>query len=169
MHAAAGHTNVHYVRAPALPPGDPRNRRSALLNHVLFRHIYPDARSAADIPPAHVLMVVACGHMAKPQLFNRVGPCMLDEAVSAAVVPPAFHDVAAADVFDSDNADMMHGRLPYAFGAGQILVPGALPRATPHAYMVCIPNGERWLDRGMCMQAHIRHAAVHRVSVNAAH
>lgn len=118
---------MHYVRAPAPRPGE-LNRRSAVLNYALFQHIFPEARRPEDIPERDVLLVVACGHMAKPELFNRVGPCLLGGAAAAAVaVPPAFHDCAAPDAFDCANAGMMHGLLPYAVGGGACLLPGARP------------------------------------------
>lgn len=118
---------MHYVRAPAPQPGE-LNRRSAVLNHALFQHIYPEARAPADIPERDVLLFTACGHMAKPQLFNRVGPCLLDAAAATAVVvPPAFHDCVEPDVFDCANADMMHGLLPYVVGGGAGLLPGMHP------------------------------------------
>ena len=138
IHAPAGHSNVHYLRG-ATPRDNssrtaaarggqeqhpPVNRRSALLNRAVFRDIYPGARHPRDVPSNDVLMIVAGGHCVKPEIFNRVGPCIQDTNATVVVVPPSYHNAAAADPFDTANSDTMHTRLPHAFAGGLCLVPG---------------------------------------------
>eukprot|EP00892_Ulva_mutabilis_P001282 jgi/Ulvmu1/11154/UM071_0038.1 len=145
---ALGHTNVHFIKgsaqqqheaevaqqkgimahggSPGLASGcGSTSDRSAALNRAMFDGIYRSAQRAEDVPESDVLMVVACGHCAKPELFNRVGPCMRDRGVDVVVLPPASHAVVQPDPFDAPNADSMHAGLPHAVAAGLCIGPGA--------------------------------------------
>jgi hypothetical protein len=61
----------------------------------------------------------------KPEIFNKMGPCMLDERVAVCLAPQCFHNLIYPDGLDAANGDFMFGRLPYFFGAGVLFVTGA--------------------------------------------
>eukprot|EP00892_Ulva_mutabilis_P006100 jgi/Ulvmu1/3862/UM018_0081.1 len=132
-----GHTNVFYVGDRVKRPGQ-LNGKSANLNHVVLQKIFPTIQSAAEIPAKDILMVVDCDHMAKPDIFNKMGPCMLDEAVAVTLVPQWFHNLIFPDAFDSANADFMFAKMPYCFGAGMCYITGTnvMIRAKA-AFQVC--------------------------------
>jgi hypothetical protein len=81
-------------------------------------------------------MVMDCDHMAKPDIFNRMGPCMLDENVAVTLVPQWFHNMVFPDAFDSANADFMLSKMPYAFGAGLCYITGA-HHSCMHVFLAC--------------------------------
>lgn len=63
------------------------NGKSANLNHVMLQKIFPGVRKYDEIPPKDIIMVIDCDHMVKPEIFNKMGPCMLDEKVAVTLVP----------------------------------------------------------------------------------
>ena len=65
------------------------NGKSANLNHAIFSAIYPTARALQDVPPQDILMVMDCDHMVKPEIFLKMGPCMLDHRIGVTLVPQA--------------------------------------------------------------------------------
>ena len=71
-------------------------------------------------------MVMDCDHMCKPEIFNRMGPCMLDERVAVVLVPQHFHNQLYPDTFDSANKDFMVTKMPYGFGAGLCYITGTV-------------------------------------------
>ena len=80
--------------------------------------------SADEVPAKDILMVMDCDHMVKPDIFNKMAPCMLDEAVAVTLVPQWFHNLIFPDAFDSANADFMFSKMPYCFGAGMCYITG---------------------------------------------
>jgi hypothetical protein len=70
-------------------------------------------------------MVMDCDHMVKPDIFNKMGPCMLDERMAVCLAPQCFHNLVYPDALDAANGDFMFGRLPYYFGAGVSFVTGS--------------------------------------------
>lgn len=122
----AGHTNIFYVGDRVKRPGQ-LNGKSANLNHVVLQKIFPNVSSADEIPPKDILMVMDCDHMVKPEIFNKMAPCMLDEAVAVTLVPQWFHNLIFPDAFDSANADFMFSKMPYCFGAGMCYITGVAP------------------------------------------
>lgn len=102
------------------------NGKSANLNHAVLRKIFPTARSEADVPAGHILLIMDCDHMAKPEFFNMMAPAMLDEDIAAAVAPQHFHNAIAPDAFDSGNKEMMFVKQPYRFGAGVCFMTGVI-------------------------------------------
>jgi cellulose synthase/poly-beta-1,6-N-acetylglucosamine synthase-like glycosyltransferase len=88
----AGHRNVLYVGDRQRLPNQ-LNGKSANLNHVMTQKIYPGITSWEDIPEKDVVMVVDCDHMCKPELFDKMGPCMRDTAVAVTLVPQWFHNL----------------------------------------------------------------------------
>jgi hypothetical protein len=71
-----------------------------------------------------IFMVMDCDHMCKPEVFNKMGPCMIDEQVGVVLVPQHYHNQLYPDTFDSANMDFMVTKMPYGFGAGQCLITG---------------------------------------------
>jgi hypothetical protein len=69
------------------------NGKSANLNHVMTKKIYPGVTSWEEIPEKDIIMVVDCDHMCKPELFDRMGPCMRDTTVAVTLVPQWFHNL----------------------------------------------------------------------------
>lgn len=112
-----------YVGDRVKRPGE-INGKSANMNHTVLRKILPGARTAADVPAEHILLVMDCDHMVRPDFFRKTGPVMLDEAVAVAVVPQHFHNVVSPDAFDSGNGEVMYVKQPYRFGAGMCFVTG---------------------------------------------
>ena len=90
--ACAGHLNVFYIGDRVRQPNQ-LNGKSANLNHVVTSKIYPRATSPDDIPEGDILMVIDCDHMCKPELFNKMGPCMRDPDVAVTLVPQWFHNL----------------------------------------------------------------------------
>jgi cellulose synthase/poly-beta-1,6-N-acetylglucosamine synthase-like glycosyltransferase len=88
----AGHSNVYYIGDRERLPGQ-LNGKSANLNHVIMNKIYPGVKKAEEIPERDVIMVMDCDHMCKPEIFNRMGPCMRDRKVAVTLVPQSFHNV----------------------------------------------------------------------------
>jgi hypothetical protein len=88
----AGHRNVFYIGDRQRLPNQ-LNGKSANLNHVMTQKIYPGITSWEDIPEKDVIMVVDCDHMCKPELFDKMGPCMRDTAVAVTLVPQWFHNL----------------------------------------------------------------------------
>ena len=99
---SAGHTNVFYVGDRVKQPGQ-LNGKSANLNHVMLQKIFPGVSKYDEIPPKDIIMVIDCDHCVKPEIFNKMGPCMLDEKVAVTLVPQvrcssncsSLHDQAA--------------------------------------------------------------------------
>ena len=120
----AGHTNVRYIGDRVKRPGQ-LNGKSANVNHAVLNHIFPEARSAADVPARHLLLIMDCDHMAKPDMLHKLAPCMLDEAVGIALAPQHFHNLLQPDFFDNAHAAAMSLRQPYRFGAGTCHLTGA--------------------------------------------
>jgi hypothetical protein len=69
------------------------NGKAANINHVVTQKIYPGATSADDIPENDILMIMDCDHMCKPDIFNRMGPCMRNRSVGVTLVPQWFHNL----------------------------------------------------------------------------
>ena len=88
----AGHHNVHYVGDRQRQPHQ-LNGKSANLNHVITQKIYKGVTAAEQVPEKDILMVMDCDHMCKPELFNKMGPCMRDRAVGVTLVPQWFHNL----------------------------------------------------------------------------
>ena len=86
LYVCTGHTNVFYVGDRVKQPGQ-LNGKSANLNHVMLQKIFPGVRKFDEIPPKDIIMVIDCDHMVKPEIFNKMGPCMLDEKVAVTLVP----------------------------------------------------------------------------------
>jgi hypothetical protein len=89
---AAGHNNVFYVGDRVRLAGQ-LNGKSANLNHVICTKIYPGVKRADQIPKKDILMVMDCDHMAKPEMFNKMGPCMRDLNVGVCLAPQWFHNL----------------------------------------------------------------------------
>ena len=68
----------------------------------------------------------------KPDIFNKMAPCMLDERVAVCLVPQCFHNLIHPDALDAANGDFMFGRLPFFFGAGVLFVTGTSCYAQRH-------------------------------------
>ena len=77
---------MFYVGDRVKQPGQ-LNGKSANLNHVMLKKIFPGVRKYDEIPPKDIIMVIDCDHMVKPEIFNKMGPCMLDEKVAVTLVP----------------------------------------------------------------------------------
>lgn len=75
-------------------------------------------------------MVMDCDHMAKPEIFNKMSPCMLDERVAVTLAPQHFHNNLRPDTFDAANMDFMITKMPFGFGAGLCYITGEL-----HAFL----------------------------------
>lgn len=147
------------------------------LNRAISGGVYPTVQRPEDVPARDVLMVVACGLCAKPELFNRVGPCLRDPHVGAVVVPPASHAAVQPDPFDATNADVLRSRLPAACAAGLCLAPGALRarcpasfcRAAPAAAVSCLWNAARFRRCCVnvctvgCLHQHVREVSSARL------
>lgn len=118
-----------YVGDRVKRPGE-INGKSANMNHTVLRKIFPSARTADDVPPRHILLVMDCDHMVRPEFFIKTSPVMLDEEVAVAVVPQHFHNVVSPDAFDSGNGEAMYVKQPYRFGAGMCFVTGAHPSSS---------------------------------------
>jgi cellulose synthase/poly-beta-1,6-N-acetylglucosamine synthase-like glycosyltransferase len=88
----AGHNNVFYVGDRVRMPGQ-LNGKSANLNHVICNKIYPGVKRADQIPKKDILMVMDCDHMCKPEMFNKMGPCMRDLNVGVCLLPQWFHNL----------------------------------------------------------------------------
>jgi cellulose synthase/poly-beta-1,6-N-acetylglucosamine synthase-like glycosyltransferase len=63
------------------------NGKSANLNHAILTKLYPNIRRAADIPEKDIIMIMDCDHMVKPEIFMKMGACMLDLNVAVTLVP----------------------------------------------------------------------------------
>jgi cellulose synthase/poly-beta-1,6-N-acetylglucosamine synthase-like glycosyltransferase len=87
-----GHKNVHYVGDRQRHPSQ-INGKSANINHVVTQKIYPAVTSPDDIPEKDILMVMDCDHMCKPNIFNKMGPCMRNLAVGITLAPQWFHNL----------------------------------------------------------------------------
>jgi cellulose synthase/poly-beta-1,6-N-acetylglucosamine synthase-like glycosyltransferase len=160
--AAAGHLNVFYigdrVKRPGVTlslglspgsfvsvhqrfvsftlfrPAGQLNGKSANLNHAIMHKVYPEAQRPEDIPSTDMIMVMDVDHLVKPDIFNRMGPCMMDEEVAVTLVPQRFHNTLLPDAFDFANAHFMFTILPYYFGAGTCFITGA---TVPVARCLC--------------------------------
>eukprot|EP00892_Ulva_mutabilis_P012255 jgi/Ulvmu1/9401/UM051_0029.1 len=121
---ALGHTNVKYIGDRMKKPGT-LNGKSANLNHVIFRKIYPHARRPEHIPERDILMVMDCDHMVKPDIYNRMAPCMLhDMNMAVVLVPQSFFNLIIPDSFDTAGKDFTFIKMPFAFGASIIYITG---------------------------------------------
>jgi cellulose synthase/poly-beta-1,6-N-acetylglucosamine synthase-like glycosyltransferase len=80
-----GHWNVKYC-GDRIKRGQ-MNGKSANLNHAILTKLYPNIRRAADIPEKDIIMIMDCDHMVKPQIFMKMGACMLDRRVAVTLVP----------------------------------------------------------------------------------
>lgn len=108
---SAGHTNVFYVGDRVKQPGQ-LNGKSANLNHVMLQKIFPGVSKYDEIPPKDIIMVIDCDHCVKPEIFNKMGPCMLDEKVAVTLVPQvrcsshslSLHGDAAVAAFFSQHS-----------------------------------------------------------------
>ena len=60
---------------------------------VVLTKIYPAARRPEDIPENDIVMVMDCDHMVKPEIFNKMAPCMRDRRVGTVLVPQWFHNL----------------------------------------------------------------------------
>ena len=76
----------------------------------------------------------------KPDIFNRMGPTMLDEHVAVCLVPQCFHNLIHPDALDAANGDFMFGRLPFFFGAGVLFVTGTSSRWDTYPYCTLTQN-----------------------------
>ena len=63
----------------------------------------------------------------KPDVFNKMGPCMVNENTAVCLVPQCFHNTIHPDALDAANGDFMFGKLPFYFGAGVLFVTGVPP------------------------------------------
>jgi cellulose synthase/poly-beta-1,6-N-acetylglucosamine synthase-like glycosyltransferase len=63
------------------------NGKSANLNHAIMTKLYPGLVSVEDIPKQDIIMVMDCDHMAKPDIFVKMGACMQSPSIAAALVP----------------------------------------------------------------------------------
>ena len=140
---------------------DQLNGKSANLNHVLLRKIYPNVRKAEEVPRKDIFMVMDCDHMVrslqmhsialrervvldfllykvgvldgsvrvqvKPDIFNKMGPTLLDPKMAVCLAPQCFHNIIYPDALDAANGDFMFGKLPFYFGAGVLFVTGVAP------------------------------------------
>jgi cellulose synthase/poly-beta-1,6-N-acetylglucosamine synthase-like glycosyltransferase len=101
------------------------NGKSANLNHAILHKVYPNARRPEDLPLKEIIMVMDVDHLVKPDIFNRMGACMMDESIAVTLVPQRFHNTLLPDAFDFSNAHFMFSILPYYFGVGQCFITGA--------------------------------------------
>ena len=122
----AGHTNVFYVGDRVKRRGE-LNGKSANMNHAIMNKIFPGVRSPADVSAQEVILVMDCDHMVKPDIFDKMAPCMLDESLAVLLAPQRFHNVIQPDFFDTANSDFMVGKMPYRFGAGMCYITGTPP------------------------------------------
>lgn len=60
----------------------------------------------------------------KPDIFNKMGPCLFDQKTAVCLAPQCFHNVIYPDALDAANGDFMFGKLPFYFGAGVLFVTG---------------------------------------------
>ena len=60
---------------------------------MICNKIYPGVTRADQIPTKDIVMVMDCDHMAKPQMFNIMGPCMRDLTVGVCLLPQWFHNL----------------------------------------------------------------------------
>ena len=81
----AGHYNVIYI-GDRVKRGQ-LNGKSANLNHAIVNHVYPGNPSLQDISEHDILMIMDCDHMVKPDIFLKMGACMLDTNVAVTLVP----------------------------------------------------------------------------------
>ena len=122
----AGHTNLLYIGDRIKKPGT-LNGKSANLNHVIFRKIYPHARRPEHIPERDILMVMDCDHMIKPDIYNRMAPCMIaDMNIAVVLVPQSFFNLIMPDSFDTAGKDFTFIKMPFAFGASIIYITGVM-------------------------------------------
>ena len=61
----------------------------------------------------------------KLDVFNKMGPCMINDRTAVCLVPQCFHNTIHPDALDAQNGDFMFGKLPFYFGAGVLFVTGA--------------------------------------------
>ena len=86
----AGHHNVLYI-GDRIKYGQ-LNGKSANLNHCILTKVYPRLTSVSEIPDDDIIMIMDCDHMVKPELFLKMGACMLDPRVGVTLVPQSFHN-----------------------------------------------------------------------------
>ena len=65
----------------------------------------------------------------KPDIFNKMGPTLLDPKMAVSLAPQCFHNLIFPDALDAANGDFMFGKLPYYFGAGVLFVTGEIFRS----------------------------------------
>jgi cellulose synthase/poly-beta-1,6-N-acetylglucosamine synthase-like glycosyltransferase len=80
-----GHYNVRYC-GDRVKRGQ-LNGKSANLNHAILTKLYPNVLRAENIPDKDIIMIMDCDHMVKPEIFMKMGPCMLDPEVAVTLVP----------------------------------------------------------------------------------
>jgi cellulose synthase/poly-beta-1,6-N-acetylglucosamine synthase-like glycosyltransferase len=117
----AGHTNVFYVGDRVKQPGQ-LNGKSANLNHVILQKIYPGVWKSDEIPLKDIIMVLDCDHMVKPDIFNKMGPCMIDEKVAVTLVPQVRHSCLTLPDWSLFDVTMVAHN--YLFRCDQHLVVG---------------------------------------------
>ena len=148
---------MRYVGDRVKRPGQ-LNGKSANVNNAVLNHIFPGARSAADVPARHILLIMDCDHMAKPDFFYKLAPCMLDEAVGIALAPQYFHNHVTPDCLDICHAEGIIVKQPYRYGAGMCHLTGAVDnrlRSTALQYAVRSTPHHRGRTR---MRIHALHA-----------
>ena len=148
---------MRYVGDRVKRPGQ-LNGKSANVNNAVLNHIFPGARSAADVPARHILLIMDCDHMAKPDFFYKLAPCMLDEAVGIALAPQYFHNHVTPDCLDICHAEGIIVKQPYRYGAGMCHLTGAVDnrlRSTALQYAVRSTPHHRGRTR---MRMHALHA-----------
>ena len=135
----AGHTNVFYIGDRVKRPGQ-HNGKSANMNHAILNYIYPGGRSAADVPASEVMLVMDCDHMVKPDIFNKMATCMLDESLAVLLAPQRFHNVIQPDFMDASCTDFMVGRMPFRFAVGMCYITGATATRNVSATATCMAS-----------------------------
>jgi hypothetical protein len=139
---------VHYIGDRVRNPSQ-LNGKSANLNHVLLRKIYPLVTTPDEVPERDIIMVMDCDHMVKPEIFNLMGPCMRDPKVGVTLAPQTFHNLILPDWFDSANADFNLAKMPFSFGAGNSFITGAHCAAyacasPPTLFVLSGPHSDRY-------------------------
>jgi hypothetical protein len=84
-YGTAGHHNVMYV-GDRVKRGQ-LNGKSANLNHTILTKIYPSIESVSEVPEDDIIMIMDCDHMVKPEIFLKMGSCMLDPDVGVTLIP----------------------------------------------------------------------------------
>jgi cellulose synthase/poly-beta-1,6-N-acetylglucosamine synthase-like glycosyltransferase len=96
------------------------NGKSANLNHAILTKLYPNIRRASDIPSKDVIMIMDCDHMVKPQIFMKMGACMLDRRVAVTLVPQVPNSASQSCLLQAARklVMVMHAYAVHAYAQG---------------------------------------------------